>query len=74
MSSLEDPDRVDAPVPPTDRRPRLALIGAGLGFVLTAAAGSYVFVVARTGLGSLSMAEAVVALAGQQQCQDTGAL
>jgi membrane protease YdiL (CAAX protease family) len=66
VSSLESPGGAVGPAdppPPADRRARLALIAAAIGFVLTGAAGAYVLVVGRSGLGSMSMVEAVLVLA-----------
>jgi uncharacterized protein len=65
VSSFEGPsgsDRPATPEPPRDRRPRYALIAAGIGLVLAIASGAYVLVLARDGLGSLSMSGAVLAL------------
>src|SRR5690242_8484252 len=64
MSSREGLGQADAaPVlTRTDRRGRYALIAAAVGFVLAGAAGSYVLVAGRTGLGSMSMTQAIVTL------------
>ena len=64
MSSFEGSNGPDVPAapPPIDRRPRYALIAAGIGLVLAGVSGAYVLVVARNSLASISMAGAVVVL------------